>query len=150
MLRVVASVLQWCANGCNNSRHCCANNVAVVCKRMQQLPTLLRQRCCVLLRPCCSSVQTDATMNSQQHATTCNKVCKRTQHITFNNVGSCWSTMLLPFTRGLINNRELKQLQWRRQRERKKSNRFRRAKPQLCTCITLFFAVTARVRRRSA
>ena len=38
----------------------------------------------------------------------------------------------------------------RRQRERKKSNRFRSAKQQLCTCITLFvhfFAVTARLRR---
>ena len=38
----------------------------------------------------------------------------------------------------------------RRQRERKKSNRFTSAKQQLCTCITLFvhfFAVTARLRR---
>ena len=38
----------------------------------------------------------------------------------------------------------------RRQRERQKSNRFRSAKQQLCTCITLFvnfFAVTARLRR---
>ena len=38
----------------------------------------------------------------------------------------------------------------RRQRERKKSNRFRSAKQQLRTCITLFvhfFAVTSRLRR---
>ena len=34
-------------------------------------------------------------------ATTCNKVCKRTQHVTSNNVGSCWPKMLRPFARGL-------------------------------------------------
>ena len=37
----------------------------------------------------------------QQHLTTCNRVCKRTQHITSNNVGSCLPTMLRPFARGL-------------------------------------------------
>ena len=43
------------------------------CKLIQQLPTLLRQQCCVLLRPYCSGVQTvqqfptsDATCNIQQ------------------------------------------------------------------------------------
>ena len=36
-----------------------------------------------------------------KHPTTCNRVCKRTQHVTSNNVGSCWPTMLRPFTRGL-------------------------------------------------
>ena len=30
-------------------------------------------------------------------ATTCNRVGKRTQHITSNNFGSCWLTMLRPF-----------------------------------------------------
>ena len=42
---------------------------------------------------------------AQQHATTsnnlCNRVCKRTQHVTSNNVGSCWPIMLRPFARGL-------------------------------------------------
>ena len=33
-------------------------------------------------------------------ATTCNRVWKRTQHVTSNNVGSCWPTLLLPFARG--------------------------------------------------
>ena len=37
---------------------------------------------------------------AQQHATTCNRVCKRTQNVTSNNVWSCWSTMLRPFARG--------------------------------------------------
>ena len=37
---------------------------------------------------------------AQQHPTTCNRVCKRTQHVlTFNNVGSCWLTMMRPFAR---------------------------------------------------
>ena len=40
--------------------------------------------------------------NSQQHPTTCNRVCKRTQHVTSSNVGSCWPTMLRPFERGFI------------------------------------------------
>ena len=39
--------------------------------------------------------------NAQQHPTTCNRVCKRTQHVTFNNVGTWWPTMLRPFARGL-------------------------------------------------
>ena len=35
--------------------------------------------------------------NTQQHPTTCNRVCKRTQHVTSNNVGSCCTPMLRPF-----------------------------------------------------
>ena len=31
---------------------------------------------------------------TQQHPTTCNRVWKRTQHVTSNNVGSCWPTIL--------------------------------------------------------
>ena len=38
---------------------------------------------------------------AQQHATTCNRVCKRTQHVTSNNFGSFWPTMLRPVARGL-------------------------------------------------
>ena len=37
-----------------------------------------------------------------------------------------------------LDNTELKQRRQRRKRERQKSNRFRLAKQQLCTCITLF------------
>ena len=32
--------------------------------------------------------------NSQLHTATCNRVCKQTQHVTSNNVGSCWPIML--------------------------------------------------------
>ena len=45
--------------------------------------------------------------NSQQHATICNRVCKRTKHVTSNNVGSCWPTMLRPFARGFTKHSSL-------------------------------------------
>ena len=35
--------------------------------------------------------------NSQQQATTCNRVCKRTQRVTSNNVGSCWPKINVVF-----------------------------------------------------
>ena len=41
-----------------------------------------------------------APNNTQQHATTCNRVCKRTQHVASYNVASCWPTVLRPFARG--------------------------------------------------
>ena len=61
------------ANGSNNSQHC------------RELLRSFWQWCA------------NGCDNSQQHATTCNKVCKRTQHVTFNNVWSCWPTMFRPF-----------------------------------------------------
>ena len=36
----------------------------------------------------------------QHFPTTCNRVCKRTGHVTSNKVGRCWPTMLRPFPRG--------------------------------------------------
>ena len=121
--------------------------LAVVCKRMQQLPTMLgaalhrgkdtTHKSLLTMRNERARpknvgrvVQTDPTLlryasaiteekkcwellaekfdrfqtllnNTQQHPTTCNRVCKRTQHVTSNNVGSCWPTMLRPFARGL-------------------------------------------------
>ena len=30
---------------------------------------------------------------AQQLPTTCNKMCNQTEHVTFNNVGSCWPTL---------------------------------------------------------
>ena len=109
--------------------------LAVVCKRMQQLPTSLGHAVYRNERAWPNNVgravQTDPTLlryasaiteqkkywellaekfdrfqtlcnNTQRHPTTCNRVCKRTQHITSNNdIGSCWPTMLRPFARGL-------------------------------------------------
>ena len=34
---------------------------------------------------------------AQQHAARYNRVCKRTHHVTSNNVGSCWLSMFRPF-----------------------------------------------------
>ena len=36
----------------------------------------------------------------QHFPTTCNRVCKQTEHVTSNKVGRCWPTMLSPFPRG--------------------------------------------------
>ena len=44
-----------------------------------------------------------SSKKSQQHATTHNMVCKRSQHVGPNNVASCWPTMLRAFARALIN-----------------------------------------------
>ena len=79
---------------------------------METDPTLLRyastiteqKKCWELLAEKFDRFQT-LRNNTQQHPTTCNKVCKRKQHVTSNNVGSCWPTMLRPFARGLIDHR---------------------------------------------
>ena len=71
----------------------------IMCLRtLQTDPTLLRfgdhgtKKCWELLAQKFDRLQT--------FATTCNRVCKRTQHVTSDNVGSCWPTMLRPFARG--------------------------------------------------
>ena len=135
-------------------RSCCcdievvvASVVAVVYKRMQQLPAMLGATvhrvkdkthktlvsvCNARTKPqeCWESCATDQTLlryasaiteqrkcwqlltqkfdkfqilrnNFQQHTTTCSRqVCKRTEHVTSNSVGSCWSTKLRPFAQG--------------------------------------------------
>ena len=81
------------------------NNVG---RAVQTDPTLLRyasaiseqKKCWELLAEKFNRFQT-LRNNAQQHPTTCNRVCKRTQHVTFNNVGTWWPTMLRPFARGL-------------------------------------------------
>ena len=45
---------------------------------------------------------TSFKLNSQKHATTCNRMCKRTQHVTSNIVWRCWPSMLRPFARDFI------------------------------------------------
>ena len=89
--------------------------LAMVCKRMQQLPTMLEELCKLLRYASAITEQKKCwellaekfdwfqtlRNNTQQHPTTCNRVCKRTQHVTSNNVGSCWPTMLRLFAWGL-------------------------------------------------
>ena len=80
------------------------NNVG---RAVQTDPTLLRcasvtteqKKCWQLLAEKFDRFQT-LRNNTQQHPTTCNRECKQTQHVTSNNVGSCWPTMLHPFSRG--------------------------------------------------
>ena len=69
--------------------------------QMDPISTLLRYASAITEQKKCRGLLHN---NSQQHATTCNRVCKRTQHVTSNNVGSCWPAMLRPFSRGLKNN----------------------------------------------
>ena len=83
------------------------NNVG---RAVQTDPTLLpyasaiteQKKCWELLAEKFDRFQT-LRNNTQQHPTTCNRMCKRTQHVTSNNVGSCWPTMLRLFSRGLKN-----------------------------------------------
>ena len=70
------SNVQLSAEGRNNSQHCWPNK------------SLTGFKLCTTTRN-----------NTQQHATICNMVCKRTQHVTSNNVWSCWPTKLRPFAR---------------------------------------------------
>ena len=53
------------------------------------------QQCCVRLHGAKSMT------GFKLCATTCNRVCKQTQHVTSNNVGSRWPTRLCPFVRSL-------------------------------------------------
>ena len=69
-------------------------------RRTQQLPTLLAQQCRELLRAFARGQKSLTGFNFC--ATTCNRECRRTQHVTSNNVRSCWLTMLRPFTQGFI------------------------------------------------
>ena len=107
---------QWCANGCNNSQQvwdlqCVAGRTqptgfcdpCVMSVRgpynfgrtVQTDPTLLpyasaiteQKKCWELLTETFDRFQT-LRNNTQQHPKTCNRVCKRMQHVTSNNVAS--------------------------------------------------------------
>ena len=86
-----------CTAGPNIVGSCCIR-LHTTANTSQELPTLLAQQCWELLR--FDRFQT-LLNNTQQHPTTSNGVCKRTQHVRSNNVESCWPTMLRPFARGL-------------------------------------------------
>ena len=69
-------------------------------RAVQTHPTLLRyawaiteqKNCWELLGQNLTSFKLCATSlnNTQRHATICNRMCKRTQHVTSHNVGNCW------------------------------------------------------------
>ena len=126
MLR--ACCRQWCTNGCNSSQQvwdlqCIMGRIQLISlcnpcvmsvrgpnnvgRAVQTDPTLLRyasaiteqKKCWELLAEKFDWFQT-LRNNTQQHPTTCNSVCKRTQHVTSNNVGGCWPAMLRLFEWG--------------------------------------------------
>ena len=45
---------------------------------------------------------------AQQHPATCNRVCKRAQHVTSHNVGRFWPTTLRLFAQGFRQRRRLR------------------------------------------
>ena len=80
------------------------NNVG---RAVQTDPTLLRYASAITEQKICWELLAEKfdrfqtlRNNTQQHPTTCNRLCKRTLHVTSNNVGSCWPTMLRPFAQG--------------------------------------------------
>ena len=78
-------------------------------KAVQTDPTLLRYASAITKQQKCWELLAEKFdwfqalhNNTQQHPSTCNSVCKRTQHVTTDNIGSCWAKMLRPFARSLI------------------------------------------------
>ena len=75
----------------------CLSILRATCKQTQQLTTILGgagQQCCIRLNKAKSLTSLKLFLTTaQQHATTCNRVSKPTQHVTSNNVGTCWPTM---------------------------------------------------------
>ena len=86
------------------------NNFGYVLSPVQTDASLMAnncQHCWQFLRPFVAKSLTGfktcaTTPNSQQQATTWKRVCKRTQHVISNNVGSCWPTMSCLFARSLV------------------------------------------------
>ena len=100
----------WCA---------CATLLDVLCKRTQHYWTTLRwpqnnrNVGTSWLWSLTSFKFHPTTFNkSQQHATTHNMVCKRSQHVGLNNVASCWPRMLREFARSLTHDTLLDTAQW--------------------------------------
>ena len=105
---------QWCANGCNNLQQCWDLQCIVgriqpisLCKpcvmsvrgpnndgrAVQTDPILLRYASAITEQKKCWDLLAENGFkllhnNTQQHPTTCNGMCKRTQHVTSNNVAA--------------------------------------------------------------
>ena len=99
----LGAVVRLRANGRNNSQQCW--HLQCVVARIQ--PISLYKRCVMSVRGPnnvgtlwrsrnkrnVGSCWLKSLTGFKLSATTCNRVCKRTQHVTSNNVGSCWSTI---------------------------------------------------------
>ena len=113
---------QWCAKGCNNSQQrwdlqCIMGRIQPIrlCKpsevRVRGPNNVERAVQTGQIQNFCATLQRSWNKRNigirscwmksltgfKLCATTCNRVGKRTQHITSNNFGSCWLTMLRPF-----------------------------------------------------
>ena len=80
----------------------CLRTLKNSARAVQTDPTLLRSASAITEQKNCWELLAEKLTGfklSQQHAT-CNRVRKRTQHVTSDSVGSCWPTMLRPFARG--------------------------------------------------
>ena len=82
-------LLAMCIQGHNNSQHRWANNVGSCCVHLHMSKSLTSFKLC-------ATTPNNIATTLQQHATG----SQWTQHVTFNNVGNCWPTMLHPFARG--------------------------------------------------
>ena len=104
---------QWCSNGCNNSQqvwelHCIVGRVQPISLRnpcvMSVVAPKMLEELCKQIQHCWATLRRSRNKRNvgsvvgwevwpvsnftQQHPTTCNRVCKRTQHVTSNNVTS--------------------------------------------------------------
>ena len=86
---------QWCANGCNNSNNVDAPAVHRRKDKTHKTSTLLRYASAITEQKECWELLAHKfdrfqilRNNSRQLDTTCNRVCKRTQDVTSNNVAS--------------------------------------------------------------
>ena len=89
---------------CKRSQHCWPTRRNIVEPNMLRAFAHHVVCCCDLLEVVGWSLTTfklhpTSCNKSQQHATTHNMVCKRSQHVGPNNVASCWPTMLRAFAR---------------------------------------------------
>ena len=73
------------------------NNVG---RAAQTDPKLLRYASTITKQKKCWEMFGSKGFKRCARATTCNKVYKRTQHVSSNNVRSCWPGKLCPFARG--------------------------------------------------
>ena len=104
MLELLRPCWQWCANGCNNSRQywdlqCIVGRIQPIrlwrlcvmrvrgpnnvgrASAVQTDPTLLRYASTITVQKKCWELWAQTFDRFQ----TCNRVCKRTQHVTSNN-----------------------------------------------------------------
>ena len=97
-LELLCPCWQWCAKGCDNSNIVASamfgivvSMLAVVCKGMQQLPTLLGQQCLESLCPCWQWCAKGCNNSQQYLDLQC--IVGRIQPIRLSN-NKCWGLLV--------------------------------------------------------